>query len=157
MATRSRIRRVILITGTTLSLLIAAAFVVSAWWFVALQVPTSRQPAIYVLAGSVTFVADRDLVFVQPHSLGLVRWNGWTFGLRGIIQRMRPTITNPYYLEIPLYVVFLAVALPTLLVWRFGRKPVQPGHCRCGYDLTGNESGVCPECGQPFEPKGDAP
>ena len=26
----------------------------------------------------------------------------------------------------------------------------------CGYDLTGNESGVCPECGQPFEPTGDA-
>ena len=24
-----------------------------------------------------------------------------------------------------------------------------PGHCqRCGYDLTGNESGICPECGQ---------
>ncbi len=23
-----------------------------------------------------------------------------------------------------------------------------PGHCRrCGYDLTANESGVCPECG----------
>jgi len=26
--------------------------------------------------------------------------------------------------------------------------PIQPGHCqRCGYDLTGNVSGVCPECG----------
>ena len=24
----------------------------------------------------------------------------------------------------------------------------QPGHCvRCAYDLTGNTSGVCPECG----------
>lgn len=24
-----------------------------------------------------------------------------------------------------------------------------PGHCQeCGYDLTGNESGVCPECGK---------
>jgi hypothetical protein len=29
--------------------------------------------------------------------------------------------------------------------WRRGRK----GHCRkCGYDLTGNVSGVCPECGE---------
>ncbi len=23
-----------------------------------------------------------------------------------------------------------------------------PGHCSCGYDLTGNESGACPECGK---------
>ena len=29
-------------------------------------------------------------------------------------------------------------------------KPVKwtPSHCRCGYDLTGNVSGVCPECGE---------
>ncbi len=30
---------------------------------------------------------------------------------------------------------------------RLRRKP--PGHCRkCGYNLTGNVSGVCPECGE---------
>ena len=29
-----------------------------------------------------------------------------------------------------------------------GRKP-KPGHCQqCGYNLTGNESGTCPECGE---------
>ena len=47
----------------------------------------------------------------------------------------------------PLYAPFLAVLLPTLLVWRFWPKPPKPGHCRCGYNLTGNTSGVCPECG----------
>lgn len=27
-----------------------------------------------------------------------------------------------------------------------------PGRCdRCGYDLTGNVSGVCPECGKPVD------
>ncbi len=30
------------------------------------------------------------------------------------------------------------------------RRRIPPGHCQqCGYDLTGNESGVCPECGRP--------
>jgi DNA-directed RNA polymerase subunit RPC12/RpoP len=28
------------------------------------------------------------------------------------------------------------------------RRPFPPGHCRkCGYNLTGNVSGRCPECG----------
>lgn len=40
---------------------------------------------------------------------------------------------------------------PTLLLagvaWWTYRYEVKPGHCRCGYDLTGNTSGVCPECG----------
>lgn len=38
------------------------------------------------------------------------------------------------------------------LIWRLGSKPGNRGHCRCGYDLTGNESGTCPECGTRFEP-----
>ncbi len=29
--------------------------------------------------------------------------------------------------------------------------PPPPGFCRCGYDLTGNESRRCPECGRPTD------
>jgi hypothetical protein len=29
------------------------------------------------------------------------------------------------------------------------RRQILPDHCRCGYNLTGNVSGVCPECGTP--------
>ena len=33
-------------------------------------------------------------------------------------------------------------------LWRYRRRAVPPGRCRsCGYDLTGNTSGRCPECG----------
>ena len=33
-------------------------------------------------------------------------------------------------------------------VW-LRRRRLRRGHCEhCGYDLTGNVSGVCPECGQ---------
>ena len=32
------------------------------------------------------------------------------------------------------------------------RQRYRHGHCqKCGYDLTGNESGVCPECGMAIE------
>lgn len=34
--------------------------------------------------------------------------------------------------------------------WFFHRKArVRPGHCpKCEYNLTGNTTGVCPECGK---------
>ena len=57
------------------------------------------------------------------------------------------TGTQLCYLRIPLWMPFLAVAIPTgLSFWRHRRPP--EGHCqKCGYDLTSNVSGVCPECG----------
>lgn len=49
---------------------------------------------------------------------------------------------------LPLWVVFVVVVIPTaFLFWRDCRIPA--GYCEnCGYDLTGNTSGVCPECGE---------
>jgi hypothetical protein len=51
---------------------------------------------------------------------------------------------------------FLLFALATLIVasmiltFRTRRKP-PPGHCQtCGYNLTGNKSGKCSECGKPI-------
>lgn len=50
-------------------------------------------------------------------------------------------------LMVPLWIPFVLTAIPTVVAWRRDRRP-PPGHCqKCGYDLTGNESGVCPECG----------
>lgn len=55
-----------------------------------------------------------------------------------------------WHLSIPAN-VFAWIAL--FLFWRDWRRPRQPqGLCRyCGYDLTGNMSGVCPECGEKVE------
>ena len=48
----------------------------------------------------------------------------------------------------PLWIPFVIVAVPTIWLWRHDR-PNPAGHCqRCGYNLTGNVSGVCPECGR---------
>ncbi len=52
------------------------------------------------------------------------------------------------HVDIPLWLPFLIVALPTTLLFYRDRKRLQPGNCgACGYDLTGNTSGVCSECG----------
>lgn len=52
-----------------------------------------------------------------------------------------------WYFLIPLWVPLFILTLPTGCAWYFYRRPPF-GHCqRCEYDLTGNVSGVCPECG----------
>ncbi len=51
--------------------------------------------------------------------------------------------------------LWVALALPwtaSCWSWLRNRRRIPPGHCRvCGYDLTGNVSGVCPECGHGIE------
>ena len=146
-----RLRKFILITGTLLSVLIAAAFVASGWWAFnlrfgnALLHSASGRLSVFFdnppVAGTLSseillfdIFARNHTLRVERHWQGLSAWNFWSF-------------RQSLWLRFPLYAAFLAVAIPTLLVWRFGPKPIQPGHCRCGYDLQGNESGVCPECG----------
>ncbi|MBN2562781.1 MAG: hypothetical protein JXQ75_17800 [Phycisphaerae bacterium] len=42
------------------------------------------------------------------------------------------------------------VLATSFLLWRDRSRP-SPGRCQeCGYDLTGNTSGICPECGTPI-------
>lgn len=54
--------------------------------------------------------------------------------------------------RVPMWMVFLLVVAPTALFWWRDRR-YPPGHCqRCGYNLTGNVSGKCPECGKPIKP-----
>ena len=49
---------------------------------------------------------------------------------------------------LPLWILFVVVTVPTFILWRRDRRHPR-GHCqRCGYDLTGNVSGRCPECGE---------
>lgn len=48
---------------------------------------------------------------------------------------------------IPFWCLFPLAVIPTVMLWRHDRG-FPPGHCRsCGYDLTGNTTGVCSECG----------
>ncbi len=43
---------------------------------------------------------------------------------------------------------FLGALIGYVIATRAERHRIPPGHCRkCGYNLTGNVSGRCPECG----------
>jgi hypothetical protein len=50
--------------------------------------------------------------------------------------------------KIPVVVLLSAIPVYWLVSRPAWQKMVAPGHCAvCGYDLTGNVSGTCPECG----------
>ena len=136
---RRRLRTLTLWTGTTLCVLIAAVFVASGWWQVAVGIPAR---GVIGIRGGCVWPNPSNPSGVYFHNDGWYRWNRW-------ILHAGPS-WNPLRFPLvmfPLYVVFATVAIPTFLLWRFGPKPVKPGHCRCGYNLTGNTSGVCSECG----------
>ena len=52
-------------------------------------------------------------------------------------------------LVVPIWaLVVLTAVLPARAGWKRLRRTGKAGACsKCGYDLTGNTSGVCPECG----------
>lgn len=58
------------------------------------------------------------------------------------------SITQHIEIQLPLWLPFLIFSTPSaFLFWR-DRRRIPTGHCQsCGYSLTGNVSGVCPECG----------
>jgi hypothetical protein len=80
----------------------------------------------------------------------------WRFaGFRWYVHSAHDFRVNctDYSFDVPWgYVFFLTAFIPVLWV-RHSRRVAKRrniGHCRhCGYNLTGNTSGVCPECGTP--------
>lgn len=57
------------------------------------------------------------------------------------------TLAFPPWLPIPILAAF-PVLYAAFIFRRRRRRRRRPGHClKCDYDLTGNMSGVCPECG----------
>lgn len=50
--------------------------------------------------------------------------------------------------RVPCWLLVPLLTLATTILWRRDRCRRRPGRCRkCNYNLTGNTSGVCPECG----------
>jgi hypothetical protein len=75
-------------------------------------------------------------------------WDSWTIKgpSSGAPRTVRTALT---YITIPCWLIFLPVALPTAFLWYRDRRRYRAGQCTmCGYDLTGNVSGRCPECGK---------
>jgi len=122
---------------------------IAVWW-------RSRFRGTYVglTWGSIEVVHGH--VAIRPYQpayrMGLHVWN--LLGRESLPLRLFPhyVYQDGAHIVIPISFVLMAVGLATLLMWRpwiVARR--REGRCdACGYDLTGNVSGICPECGRAF-------
>lgn len=56
---------------------------------------------------------------------------------------------KPWGYVLPLWIPLVLVAMPTVILWTHDHRPIPLQCCTsCGYNLTGNTSGTCPECGE---------
>ncbi len=133
---RRRWRTAVLWGGCTLSVLIAAAFTVSGWYMVWGEIRGGPYVGVHGGALVLAYPSARTGAGHSRHDKGL------PLALVGMAFRN--------FRAIPLVYPFAAIALPTMLVWRFVPK-FPRGHCRrCGYNLTGLTEARCPECGTGF-------
>jgi hypothetical protein len=131
--------------------------------------------SIYGHMGWTMRVGNNDYCIGLWHQAMRFRWNdesfrgpaGWQLGwssrpdfnphLPEILKGTRPGTwiqyppsgkLNVVMLVLPVWLLLVVVALPTTFLFWYDRR-IPPGHCqKCGYSLTGNTSGVCPECGE---------
>ena len=154
---RSRLRRVLKWAGLGASALLAAAWVASliasaSVWKSNMRFPEEPRRCGLRL-GDGAILAAYSARSTRPRE-----W-AWHVGVRhrntvpwprrlGLMLPLAQVGCAPRFALIPLWCVFLPVAIPTAVLWWRDRRP-PPGHCQtCGYDLTGNVSGRCPECGE---------
>lgn len=80
--------------------------------------------------------------------------SGWR-SIKGTraLRPFRVRMSHDGIINLPYSLAFAIWAAPTTFLWYLHGRRILPGHCqKCGYDLTGNVSGICPECGKPCEP-----
>ncbi len=140
---------------TLLSVALLALFAASGWW---------------IIGGDAAFGSRLYGVIVMYGRVHLMEWQVPDARLRmapNIGAQRLPNKSPDFNLDssfkltvggyagralyLPLLPLLLAALVPTALLWWLDRRKYPPGHCgKCGYDLTANVSGVCPECGSPI-------
>ena len=112
----------------------------SAFWVALLLVPT-----IYLLvrSGHPLLAAGHLLLLALHPSWTVSAWHGDCGDFKRSASTAFVVAAGIAILEASAVAVFFRRP------WR--RRPSRRGVCaRCGYDLTGNTSGTCPECGEPL-------
>jgi len=161
MKRRFRFRWLLKWTGTTACVVILVAAAACLRWRGVLFIAGDRFFA-GIYGGAIywqwagPWQPSRVLALLQDISLGFdvhegsPDWRG-----DGLSPRYVPASSNfgtfrYSWASFPLWIPFVLLGIPTALLWRLDRRRPRPGYCaRCNYDLTGNVTCCCPECGEP--------
>ncbi len=131
-----------------------------------------RPVTIYMVRGRVLLtweVGDPFEIARTIHADAWMETNGWhLYRFRGLVPSMdrlgfampewdvrpppspawRTTLSS---ISCPLWILEAAALGLCILFLRISRRRIPAGNCKtCAYDLTGNISGKCPECGTPL-------
>ncbi len=86
-------------------------------------------------------------VFSDPIPTGIMPWYE-----RAGMTWPQVQLGQPWVVVVPVWLLLLVAVPPCVLLWRLDGGETQVDGCsHCSYDLTGNESGTCPECGKPID------
>jgi hypothetical protein len=111
--------------------------------------PTEWGATTYPRGAPMAVRLDSELGDSGPHW-----WN--RLGFAALFTNSHPMYKRLRIVCIPAWLPTFALAAPPTLWWtghRRRRKRETTDVCvQCGYDLTGNVSGVCPECGKTTRP-----
>jgi hypothetical protein len=123
---------------------ILVATVASDWWQVGYcSIPSGL--GCVVCGGGIGVWSGEYLTAVLGLNGGFWTWRGH-FGLNWVPRIER--INGSRLIYMPLWMIALVPAVIALYCWRRERRRPRYGHCQaCGYNLTGNVTGRCPECG----------
>ncbi len=137
---------------------------ISAWWFTHLYRGWGYVEGVYEFGDGVVgiYCAPSRLLSIRDTHHYQVRDTGdWRFrwpSLKSWVET-KPIYGTKYVwpgkptryvsIELPMWLPTLISSCLCLWFWRTPRLRVRSGHClACNYDLTGNTTGVCPECGR---------
>ena len=154
--TRSVWRKRFKITGLVLSVMMLGLWVFSVI-YMAIYVPPSGQWQVATLFGAIQIadgqVSDPGWSCRSVYPIWKARKKSWTEFANTFLGFRLPKKSSSVLLQIPVWLLVIAVGFPTAILWWRDRRP-KAGCCKvCKYDLTGNVSGTCPECGTAVSPE----
>lgn len=134
-------------TGLTLTILMSVVWVVSLWWSVSFRM--DGMGAIGLSNGCIVRFPENGLAGILPKGMKVS-------AARSVDFEMPPAFNRDKFgtAALAIWVALAPVAALAFTAWWFDSpQPRKKTLCaQCGYDLRGNTSGVCSECGARVPP-----
>ena len=164
--TRTDRRKRVKVIGLSLSLMMLALWIFSVM-FASSYEPLNSQWSISLSFGRIVF--DDGQAHNPGQKARLMHHSRWTcHSVYQPLNELAPQMPRTEFAHVflgfslpgkndtgmlyfPVWLFVVAVGFPTAILWWRDRRP-KTGFCKaCEYDLTGNVSGTCPECGTTVE------